>query len=101
MILNRDSLLQAHVLTYCEDSQESILYITQATSQQIDWIYLKDHNCEDCFQESFQKKAENVLNTSIVNLMKQFFSKVKGRTIQSRRKNNVNMLQTNITKAYS
>lgn len=104
MILARESILQAQVLTYCEDPEESILYIAQATTRYIDWIYLKDHHCEDCFSESSQKKDEpkpNLLSSSISKVLAQYFSRASGRSILSRRKNNVNMLQTSLTRAYS
>jgi|APGre2960657423_1045063.scaffolds.fasta_scaffold496479_1 hypothetical protein len=49
-----EDLTNAHILTFCKDIDDSILYITQAKSRDIEAISIKDHHGEQCFESRIQ-----------------------------------------------
>ena len=62
-ILDMEDLSNAHILTFCKDIDDSILYITQAKSRDIEAISIKDHHGEQCFESKIQ--AQNLIKEEI------------------------------------
>ena len=52
------------IFTFVNDNKDQILYITEATSNKVIIVQLKDHHCETCFDDCQDVLKKNVLRTS-------------------------------------
>jgi hypothetical protein len=70
-ILDYEELNPAHILTFCEDAEDQILYISEAKSPYITVVTKKDQHTEACFNEGFSEdEIRQKLSYCIVNLVK-------------------------------
>lgn len=94
-ILDRGNISSAHILQFALDFDDQILYITEARSNKIEVLSLKDHHGEQCLesQQLLQEEIKSVLQEEIKHLMGAEQNEQRKRRFLSRKKTNYSRLQ--------